>query len=212
MSYCKGLIKDKSRTCRKPGSNNGYCYLHMKQNPNYKIETDPYKTCLGTTFQGKPYSNRLLNKKYCIYHELSNTDTDILEDIKKSDEVKECVNADIIVIKLQNKSDNEWKFLKEKIIQEDFEHEYIASDKISALKYRVWKHWIPDKICVKCPLCSYYRPTRINNIIYIDEYTLFHVIAKVQGGSDSVENLRPTCAQCNSKNGTKELPVNMFKY
>lgn len=68
-----------------------------------------------------------------------------------------------------------------------------------ALRKIVWNTYIGDNVCsTKCPCCNI-------TIISPFEFHCGHVIARSQGGSDTLDNLRPICCVCNMAMGTMDM-------
>ena len=67
------------------------------------------------------------------------------------------------------------------------------------LKRAVWDHWIGSEIgSTKCLCCKHQSIRQI-------EFHCGHIIAESRGGSLSVNNLVPICAQCNLSMGNKNF-------
>lgn len=64
------------------------------------------------------------------------------------------------------------------------------------LKNKVWRHHYGDTNNANCP-CG--------EIIYVDNHHCGHIKARAKGGKTCVENLKPICASCNLKMGTKNM-------
>jgi 5-methylcytosine-specific restriction endonuclease McrA len=68
-----------------------------------------------------------------------------------------------------------------------------------ALKKIVWDTYVGENIGVtKCMCCKHQNIRQI-------EFHCGHVIAEVNGGKTTLENLRPICAQCNLSMGRKNM-------
>ncbi len=68
-----------------------------------------------------------------------------------------------------------------------------------ALRRVVWARWIGDDIAkTKCLCCK-------TQEIHMYAHHCGHVIAERNGGSTTVENLRPICQMCNNSMGTKNM-------
>lgn len=67
------------------------------------------------------------------------------------------------------------------------------------LRRLVWEKYMkkPDKTYGPCFVC--------NNIIHLLQFECGHVISHSEGGSLTVENLRPICGSCNKSMGTQNL-------
>lgn len=64
-----------------------------------------------------------------------------------------------------------------------------------------WAKWVGDDIAkTKCLCCGI-------NEIKMNSFHCGHVVAEANGGSTTVENLRPICAACNTSMGTENLDV-----
>ena len=63
----------------------------------------------------------------------------------------------------------------------------------------VWNHYIGEDINKHRCLCC--KQVKINN----REFQVGHVISVRDGGTDEINNLRPTCAPCNHSMGTKNM-------
>ncbi len=75
-----------------------------------------------------------------------------------------------------------------------------------ALKRKVWSKWIGENIGkTKCPCCKLTDITQLN-------FSCGHIDAEANGGSLTVENLRPICTSCNSSMGTQNMNEFIKKY
>jgi hypothetical protein len=64
-----------------------------------------------------------------------------------------------------------------------------------------WAKWVGDDVAkTKCLCCGI-------NEIKMNSFHCGHVVAEANGGSTTVENLRPICAACNTSMGTENLDV-----
>lgn len=76
----------------------------------------------------------------------------------------------------------------------------------AALRKQVWNHYIGAPIGeTKCPVC------RINTIDKLG-FEAGHVIPECNGGSTTLENLRPICGECNRSMGTLNLQEYAMRY
>ena len=66
------------------------------------------------------------------------------------------------------------------------------------LKHEVWIHWFKEAEPALCP-CG----TSITE----EENHCGHIVARAKGGKTAVENLRPVCATCNLRMGTRNMDV-----
>lgn len=67
------------------------------------------------------------------------------------------------------------------------------------VKDHAWNRWIGDEVAkTKCLCCGL-------NEIKMNSFHCGHIIAEVNGGKTSVENLRPICASCNLSMGTENM-------
>jgi hypothetical protein len=67
------------------------------------------------------------------------------------------------------------------------------------VKDQSWAKWIGDDIAkAKCLCCGIHE-------IKMNSFHCGHVLAVVNGGKTSVDNLRPICAACNLSMGTENL-------
>lgn len=67
------------------------------------------------------------------------------------------------------------------------------------VKDHAWNRWIGDDIAKsKCFCCGL-------NEIKMNSFHCGHVVAEVNGGKTTVDNLRPICASCNLSMGTDNL-------
>jgi hypothetical protein len=68
-----------------------------------------------------------------------------------------------------------------------------------SLKKTVWNHWIGMNIGeAKCPVCKI-------SLIYQMSFHCGHILAKSNGGSNTVDNLKPICQSCNSSMGNQNM-------
>jgi len=64
-----------------------------------------------------------------------------------------------------------------------------------------WAKWVGDDVAkTKCLCCGI-------NEIKMNSFHCGHVVAEANGGSTSVENLRPICAACNTSMATENMDV-----
>ena len=67
------------------------------------------------------------------------------------------------------------------------------------LKDLTWQRWIGDDIAkAKCLCCGV-------NEIKMNSFHCGHVVAEADGGSTTVDNLRPVCATCNLSMRTQNM-------
>ena len=66
------------------------------------------------------------------------------------------------------------------------------------LKEQVWKTYAGSLVEIKCLVCN-------NKTITAFDFDCAHVVAHAEGGTTTVENLRPTCRSCNLSMGTQNL-------
>ena len=75
-----------------------------------------------------------------------------------------------------------------------------------SLKKQTWDKWVGPSIgAAKCLCCNHEEIRQI-------EFHCGHIIAEVNGGSTTVDNLRPICAQCNLSMGSMNLLEFKKKY
>jgi 5-methylcytosine-specific restriction endonuclease McrA len=68
-----------------------------------------------------------------------------------------------------------------------------------AVRAAVWNTYVGEDVgCIKCTVCG------VNNMSQLN-FHCAHVTAEAEGGPTTVENLRPTCATCNTSMGTTNL-------
>ena len=67
------------------------------------------------------------------------------------------------------------------------------------LKDLVWITWVGDRIAVTKCLCCETNEIRMNN------FHCGHVLAESDGGTLSVDNLKPICAPCNLSMGSEHM-------
>lgn len=90
------------------------------------------------------------------------------------------------------------KILKHGISTEKQNNDKYIKKKIpKALKRQIWLKKIGNNIEGKCYVCS--------RIIYNDDHECGHIIAEVNGGETTLENLIPICKNCNRSCHTKNL-------
>ena len=76
----------------------------------------------------------------------------------------------------------------------------------SAIRKQVWNRYIGiDKDRAFCYCCK-------ENLIDTFDFEVGHVESVCNGGSDTVENLRPICRHCNSFKGTMHMADYMYRY
>lgn len=235
MPQCKGYAKTTGRQCRNFRNNSDYCHLHIIQAPDYDARIDKYKSCTGINHDNKPCGNRQTKVLYCHYHrdqipavniklkmvKMSNAEWDTflktLEYEELAEPKKEEAEAPVKKEKeekkeaptLIKKEEAEVLVKKEK---EEAKEEMKLRPNLHSIKGKVWDHWVGNVDAVACPICPIYRPGKAVNILHRDDFTGFHIQSHVRGGEASVDNLRPTCAACNLRNGINELPKILFKY
>lgn len=67
------------------------------------------------------------------------------------------------------------------------------------IRNQVWDRWIGKKNGVGlCYACRY-------NEIRSTHFECGHVVAEANGGTETTDNLRPVCSECNKSMGTKNL-------
>ncbi len=74
------------------------------------------------------------------------------------------------------------------------------------LKRKVWDFWIGESIGkTKCPCCKLSDITQMN-------FACGHIIPESQGGSLTVQNLKPICGSCNSSMGIQNMQDFISKF
>jgi len=73
------------------------------------------------------------------------------------------------------------------------------------LKKNVWLKYIGNKVESKCLCCN-------DNIISLTSFHCGHIIAEVNGGKLTIENMRPICGSCNSSMGSQNMKDYAQKY
>ncbi len=68
-------------------------------------------------------------------------------------------------------------------------------------RQQVWEKYNGDVFATKCPCCDFNKITPF-------DFQIGHVHARANGGDDTIENMRPICAQCNNDMRT----TNMMDY
>lgn len=75
-----------------------------------------------------------------------------------------------------------------------------------ALKIKVWDTYIGRKVAEQeCPLCE-------NEDIRVVKFHCAHVLAIINGGDYSLENLRPICSTCNGSMGERHMKDFAMKF
>lgn len=60
-----------------------------------------------------------------------------------------------------------------------------------------------------CPECG--KQMQISNSRAMDTYmTVDHIVPKLKGGTNNIENLRPMCRKCNMERGNEDVTGYMF--
>jgi 5-methylcytosine-specific restriction endonuclease McrA len=72
------------------------------------------------------------------------------------------------------------------------------------VKMNVWRKYFGTKGEGKCYVCK--------RTIYIDHFQVGHNKARVKGGSDNINNLRPICGPCNRSMRTMSIETYKKKY
>ena len=68
-----------------------------------------------------------------------------------------------------------------------------------SLKKSVWNHWMGMDVGeAKCPVCKV-------STIYQMSFHCGHIVAKSNGGPNTVDNLKPICQSCNSSMGNQNM-------
>jgi hypothetical protein len=68
-----------------------------------------------------------------------------------------------------------------------------------SLKKAVWNHWMGMNVGeAKCPVCKI-------SLIYQMSFHCGHIVAKSNGGINTVDNLKPICQSCNSSMGNQNM-------
>lgn len=80
----------------------------------------------------------------------------------------------------------------------------------SAIRYQVWRHYFSRWWSTSCPMDGYCYCCNLP--ISIENWHAGHVVAWAKGGEDTVENLRPICAQCNTSMGKMNMGLYVVKY
>jgi 5-methylcytosine-specific restriction endonuclease McrA len=79
-------------------------------------------------------------------------------------------------------------------------------DKIPrAVRNAVWVRYFPNSLTGVCVCC------KIEGITY-GNFQAGHVISEHNGGSTTIDNLRPVCALCNTSMGTQNMDDFISKY
>lgn len=74
------------------------------------------------------------------------------------------------------------------------------------LKRKVWDYWVGESVGkTKCPCCKLSDITQMN-------FACGHIIPESQGGSLTVQNLKPICGSCNSSMGTQNMQEFISKF
>jgi len=68
-----------------------------------------------------------------------------------------------------------------------------------SLKKTVWNHWMGMNVGeAKCPVCKI-------TLIHQMSFHCGHILAKSNGGTNTVDNLKPICQSCNSSMGNQNM-------
>lgn len=67
------------------------------------------------------------------------------------------------------------------------------------LKDLVWITWVGDRVAVTKCLCCETNEIRMNN------FHCGHILSEAEGGTLSVDNLKPICAPCNLSMGSEHM-------
>jgi len=67
------------------------------------------------------------------------------------------------------------------------------------LRKQVWKIYNKEESSAFCYCC------KINKLDYMDSWECGHVIPEFNGGSSTLDNLRPICSSCNKSMGTQNM-------
>jgi hypothetical protein len=69
-----------------------------------------------------------------------------------------------------------------------------------------WDKWLNRDLAItKCMCCE-------EKEIRIIDFECGHVLARKNGGSDHIENLRPICSKCNKSMGTNHMVIFKYQY
>ena len=74
------------------------------------------------------------------------------------------------------------------------------------LRKQVWKKINNDKTSAVCFCC------KINKFDYMDSWECGHIVSEFNGGTTTIDNLRPVCSSCNKSMGTQNMDVFIEKY
>src|SRR5271156_1906384 len=74
---------------------------------------------------------------------------------------------------------------------------YIKSSISKRLREKAWRLTNGDSLNGTCYVCK--------NVLYFNNFEVGHIIAEVNGGSTSIENLRAVCRPCNRSCGTNNM-------
>jgi 5-methylcytosine-specific restriction endonuclease McrA len=70
----------------------------------------------------------------------------------------------------------------------------------SALRKKVWDKEFGTQLEAKCPI------QHCTSMLFKEQDSAFHcghIMPKCRGGEDTIENLRPICANCNARMGCR---------
>ena len=113
-----------------------------------------------------------------------------------------CVSSKNVDIKpIQNKPFN-FKLKKGFVKKKNYKKKSIPK----SLKKQTWDKWVGPSIGIaKCLCCNHEEIRQI-------EFHCGHIMAEVNGGSTTVDNLIPICAQCNLSMGSMNMLEFKKKY
>lgn len=162
------------------------------------------------------YCNKLITLKSRQRHFLTCTKY-VLEDVPHEQivdnrNVEEQPNLNALVVLLKNKDDELTQLRRElAVVRRDNEilrtqqsgtnhRQKHAKDKITpAVKYACWDKYVgKDKGTTMCLCCKRIEISQIT-------FDCGHVIARSDGGTLAIDNLRPICHKCNNSMGTMNM-------
>jgi hypothetical protein len=127
-----------------------------------------------------------------IKKKVRKTSSEIKEKPNKKDEKKEAVN--------------EVKSKKEKESSEESKPKKKTKEKIPAtVKNSLWRKYFGENINGVCQCCKV-EPISIKN------FDCGHIVSEKNGGSVTIDNLKPICRLCNSSMGTMNMQEFVNKY
>lgn len=120
------------------------------------------------------------------------------------EQIKEKPRFEILkkMIEEEDKKNKKGQKKSKKVVDDEKEEKAIPKKKKAipkALKASVWVTYVGKEVgMTKCPCCGTDEITQLN-------FECGHIIAESNGGSTTIDNLRPVCGKCNKSMGVMNM-------